>query len=58
VCIHCGCGIPDARHGNKDSITIGDVNRAMKVGAHDKGVGGTAREMQRMVRTHASRKRK
>jgi hypothetical protein len=57
LCTHCGCGEPANRHGNQDSITVGDVNRAMKVRAHDKGVGGTAREMQRMVQKHA-RKRK
>jgi len=58
LCVHCGCGEPANRHGNADSITVGDVNKAMKVGAHSKGVGGTATEMKRMVQTHARRKRK
>jgi hypothetical protein len=34
------------------------VNKAMKVGAHAKGVAGTASEMKRMVQAHARRKRK
>lgn len=57
MCTHCGCGEPSNRHGNADSITVGDVNAAMKVKAHTKGVAATGSEMARMVKTHA-RKRK
>jgi hypothetical protein len=53
VCVHCGCGEPNNRHGNADSITIGDVKKAMQTRAHrrsGKGRNATAREMKRMVR--------
>jgi hypothetical protein len=58
MCIHCGCGLPAERHGNADSITIGDVNKAMKVSAHDKGTVATASEMKRMVKRHATLKKR
>jgi hypothetical protein len=56
MCVHCGCGEESNRHGNKNSITIGDVKQAMQVRAHKEGenVGSrskTAREMKRMVKT-------
>lgn len=53
MCVHCGCGEESNRHGNQDSITIGDVKKAMKVRAHREGGKGrdaTAREMKRMVK--------
>lgn len=53
MCLHCGCNLESARHGNADSITIGDVKKAMKTGAHKdggKGRNATAREMHRMVK--------
>lgn len=52
MCVHCGCDEESNRHGNKDSITIGDVKKAMKVKAHregGKGRNATGQEMKRMV---------
>ena len=53
MCVHCGCGEESNRHGNSNSITIGDVKKAMKTGAHREGGKGrdaTAHEMKRMVK--------
>jgi hypothetical protein len=53
MCLHCGCHQESNRHGNQDSITIGDVKKAMQTRAHRKGGKGkdaTAHEMKRMVK--------
>jgi hypothetical protein len=55
LCLHCGCGEPSNRHGNADSITLGDLHKAMGTAAHKeggKGVTATARETSRMTRRH------
>jgi len=58
MCLHCGCGQPSNRHGNQDSITVGDMHKAMATGAHKqsgKGVAATATETSRMTKRHARR---
>lgn len=53
MCVHCGCGEERNRHRNQDSITLGDVKKAMTVKAHKdggKGRNATAQEMHRMVK--------
>lgn len=55
MCLHCGCGQPSNRHGNGNSITIGDIHQAMDTRAHKqsgKGVASTAREVSKMTRRH------
>ena len=53
MCAHCGCGQPRNKHGNQDSITVGEMEKAMRTAAHQDGgkdVHAATQEMKRMVR--------
>jgi hypothetical protein len=61
MCLHCGCSEPNNRHGNQDSLTAGDMKKAMGTGAHrqsGKGASATAAEVSKMTRRYAGRRRR